>query len=154
MTLTTIAPYRIETPTAPTVTAAEPVPAVAPAWDPLRDPLWVVESLQWVTDALAYLLVTRANERHEPTQLPERIRALAGELGDMSDREQLDMQADSMGELWQRLTKLYEHYERPFFTAPPAIRADAVASLNRPGLWPSSGPLNECPAADSLTSGG
>jgi hypothetical protein len=142
---------RIEIPVA---IAAEPPSEVAPAWDALRDPLWIVESLEWLTDAVAYLLVARANERHEPTQLPKRMRAMAGELGDMSDREQLAMHAGSMGELWQRLTKLYEHYERPFFTAPPQVRAQVVDSLNRPGLWPSSGPLNATPAADSLTGGG
>lgn len=84
MTQTTIAPYRIETPVARAQPAPVPEPpgGPAPAWGPRRDPLWVTESLQWLTDALAYLLVARACGRHEATPPPPAMRAAPGELGD------------------------------------------------------------------------
>lgn len=136
MTQTTVAPYRIETPAAPINPSLAPPPEVAPAWDALRDPLWVTESLLWLTDALAHLLVTRACERYEATPLPAAMRSAPGELEPLSDREQLEYHAETMGELWQRLTRLQAHFERPVLEAPPGVRERVVASLDRPGLWP------------------
>jgi hypothetical protein len=128
-------------------------PAPVPAWDPLRDPLWVTEALQWLTDALAYLLVARETERYAPAQLPEGLRPVPGEQGDQDDRERLQTHTQAMGELWTRLVRLYGHYEAPIFAGPPEAAAAAVASLHRPGLWPESGAVSpEPPAAGSLNS--
>jgi hypothetical protein len=112
----------------------------------------VTEALQWLTDALAYLLVARETERYAPAQLPEGLRPVPGEQGDMDDRERLQTHTAAMGELWQRLWRLYGHYEHPVLTAPPGVREAAVASLDRPGLWPMSGAVSPgAPAAGSLS---